>query len=170
MGAAVNRRETFTLSPETSSMDINSLIQDVSPWLIAASPYLIKLRNVAGEEAVKAIAIEASTKIGGVVWDRAKKIWDGLFDSKAEAKPDVIKAVDDVANFPDNEQARSSLQWQLTKLLKEDQGLVEVIARIWQEAKLGGIAVTASGEGSVAIGGDVTGSTIITGDRNNVRK
>jgi ubiquinone/menaquinone biosynthesis C-methylase UbiE len=40
------------------------------------------------------------------------------------------------------------------------------VTRLWGEAKAAGVTVTASGDRSVAIGGNVSGSVIVTGHRN----
>jgi hypothetical protein len=55
----------------------------------------------------------------------------------------------------------------MRKILSEDKLLAEELARWLEEARLAGVNISiASGERSVAIGGPVTGSTIITGDDN----
>ena len=77
----------------------------------------------------------------------------------------ALEAVRDVAHTPDDEDAQAALRVQLKKLLAEDQTLTEEVTEWWQRAKAAGIMVTASGDRSVAIGGDVLGSTIVTGDR-----
>ena len=58
---------------------------------------------------------------------------------------------------------------QLKKLLTEDQSLTEEVSRLLDQGRAAGINVSAFGERSVAIGGDVNGSTIITGDQNKVK-
>ena len=58
---------------------------------------------------------------------------------------------------------------QLKKLLTEDQSLAEEVSRWLDQGKAAGITVTASGERSVPIGGNVKGSTIVTGDQNKVK-
>ncbi|MCX7854722.1 MAG: FAD-dependent oxidoreductase [Anaerolineae bacterium] len=57
----------------------------------------------------------------------------------------------------------------MRKLLEEDPSLREELARLWEEARAAGIPVVALGERSVAVGGDVTGSVIVTGDQNRVQ-
>ena len=67
---------------------------------------------------------------------------------------------------PDDEDAVAALRLQLRKLLEEDTRLAGDLAAIWQKAEAANVVqVTASGERSVAVGGDVTGSTIVTGDQ-----
>jgi hypothetical protein len=44
------------------------------------------------------------------------------------------------------------------------------MTRLLEQARAAGKNVTASGSRSVAIGGNVSGSVIVTGDNNNVRR
>ncbi|HOT90916.1 MAG TPA: hypothetical protein PLJ78_13160 [Anaerolineae bacterium] len=44
------------------------------------------------------------------------------------------------------------------------------IARLWDEAEAAGVTVSASGNRSVAIGGSVSGSVIVTGDKNEIKR
>jgi hypothetical protein len=57
----------------------------------------------------------------------------------------------------------------LRKLLAEDAVLAREIERLWQEVQQAGITIIAFGERSMAIGRDVTDSTIITGDENVIK-
>jgi len=96
-------------------------------------------------------------------------LWDKL-RPKVEAKPAALEAVQDVAEHPDDEDALAALRQQLKKLLAEDEPLVQELARLLQQAQAGGRTVTASGNRSVAIGGDVTDSVIVTGDNNKINR
>jgi hypothetical protein len=83
-----------------------------------------------------------------------------------EEKPAAQEAAEEVAARPDDDDALAALRLQLRKLLEEDQQLASDLTRIWEEAQAANVVhVTASGERSVAVGGDVSGSTIITGDQ-----
>ncbi|MDX2029490.1 MAG: hypothetical protein SF339_02405 [Blastocatellia bacterium] len=152
-------------------MEITALVQTIGPWLAASAPYLVKLRNIAGEEAVKEVVKEAVTKVGSHAWDSAQAVWKRLSGSSADAKTDVTKALQDVAAMPSDEDTHAALRVQLKKLLSEDSALKEALSELVTEIEQNsGVTVTASGDRSVAIGGDVEGSTIITGDRNLIRK
>lgn len=59
---------------------------------------------------------------------------------------------------------------QLKKILAEDESFGGEVARLLEEIKSAGVNVAAIGDRSVAIGGDVTGSNIITGDSNKVER
>jgi hypothetical protein len=141
-------------------MDVITLAKDLAVFLTPLLPYLLK----AGEKAAE----EAGKKLGGDAWDRAKGLWVKL-RPKVEAKPAAQEAVQDAAAAPNDEEIQAALRLQLRKLLAEDAVLAGEIERLWQEAQRAGATVIAAGERSVAIGRDVTSSTIITGDQNVVK-
>ena len=141
-------------------MDVTTLAKDLVVFLTPLLPYLLK----AGEKAAE----EAGKKLGGDAWDRAKGLWAKL-RPKVEAKPAAQEAVQDAVAAPNDEDIQAALRLQLRKLLAEDAVLAREIERLWQEAQQAGATVIAAGERSVAIGRDVTSSTIITGDQNVVK-
>ena len=70
---------------------------------------------------------------------------------------------------PQDEARKAALQGVLAEKVEEDHEFMQALQKLVEEIKqAGGDQVMALGERSVAIGGDVTGSTIITGDRNVV--
>jgi hypothetical protein len=140
-------------------MDLNivELAQKISAFLLSLLPYLLKIGDKAAEEAGK--------KIGGEGWERAKALWD-----KLRRKKNVEQVAQTAAALPDNQALRDALREEIAHALQEDGDLREEIARLWGEAEAAGVTVTASGDRSVAVGGDVSGSVIITGDRNRVEK
>jgi hypothetical protein len=133
------------------------LAQKISAFLLPLLPYLLKVGDKAAEEVGK--------KIGGEGWDRAKALWERLRRKKA-----VEQVAQTAAALPDNQALREALREEIARALQEDSALREEIARLWVEAETAGVTVTASGDRSVAVGGDVSGSLIITGDRNRVEK
>ncbi len=141
-------------------MDVGALASSLTTALVPVLPYLLKAGEKAAEETGKAVGSQS------LEW--AKSLWVKL-KPKVEAKPMALEAAEDVAQTPDDEDAQATLRRQLRKLLEEDQLLAEEVRRWLEEGKAAGVTVTASGERSVAIGGDVKGSTIVTGDRNKVR-
>jgi hypothetical protein len=141
-------------------MDVTTLAEDLAVFLTPFLPYLLKVGEKAAEEAGK--------KLGGDAWDRAKGLWAKL-RPKAEAKPAAQEAVQDAAAAPNDEDIQASLRLQLRKLLAEDAVLAGEVARLWLEAQQAGATVIAAGERSMAIGRDVTSSTIMTGDQNVVK-
>ena len=138
-------------------MDINALASSLTTALVPLLPYLLKAGEKAAEETGKTVA--------GQSWEWGKSLWSKLKPG-VEAKPAALEAAQDVAHAPEDEDLQVALRVQLKKLLTEDQSLAEEVSRWLEQGKAAGITVTASGERSVAIGGDVKGSTIITGDKN----
>src|SRR5215208_2057597 len=141
-------------------MDIVALASSVTTVLVPLLPYLLKAVEKAAEEPGKAVA--------GQSWEWAKSLWTKL-QPKVEANPAALVAAQDVAETPEDKDLQAVLRVQLKKLLTEDQSLAEEVSRWLEQGKASGINVSASGERSVAIGGNVKGSTIVTGDRNKVK-
>lgn len=139
-------------------MDVTSLARELTPYVVMALPYLTKT----GEKAAEVVT-EKLTEAG---WEKIKAIWQRM-RSKIEAKPTALEAVQDALQSPDNQDVQAALRRQLQKLLEGDASLAGEVAQLWMEAKAVGINVT--GNRNVAITGDVSGSTIITGDHNQVK-
>ena len=132
-------------------MEIVALTSFLAPFL----PYVVQ----AGQK----VAGKAADVIGDEAANYAEKLWERLRPG-VESKPAAQEAVEEVAAHPEDEDALGALRIQLRKLLEEDQELAADLTKIWQEAQAANV-VTASGERSVAVGGDVSGSTIVTGDQ-----
>jgi hypothetical protein len=139
-------------------MDPLSLAATISAFLAPVLPYLLKGGEKAAEEVAK--------KFGSAVWDKANTLWAKLWP-RLECRPAAQEAVKDVARAPEDQEARSVLSLQVRKILAEDSSLAQEMARWLQEAQQAGVRITvASGDRSVAVGGPMTGSTIITGNGN----
>ncbi len=119
-------------------------------------PYLLKLSEATGEEASKLIGSDA--------WEIAKSLWAGL-RRKIEAKPSALEAAHDVAATPENTDARAALRLQLKKILDEDETLASELQEILDKAQAVS-TVKVSGNRNVTIGGNISGSVIVTGDSN----
>ena len=132
-------------------MEIAALASFLAPLL----PYVVQ----AGQK----VAGRAADVIGEEAANYAEKLWQRLRPG-VESKPAAQEAVEEVAKNPEDEDALGALRIQLRKLLEEDEELAADLTKIWQQAQAANV-VTASGERSVAVGGDVSGSTIITGDQ-----
>jgi hypothetical protein len=125
------------------------------------APFLSRLL-AGGEQLVEGAAEE----LGKDAWGHARRLWSRLRD-KVAGKEAASEAAADVAAKPDDERALSALELQLEKLLAADERLSAEVAKLWEDAKRDG-AVAAIGERSIAVGGDVSGSTFVTGDQNTV--
>jgi hypothetical protein len=132
-------------------VEIAALTSFLAPFL----PYVVQAGHKVAGKAADAIGEEAA--------NYAQRLWERLRPG-VEAKPAAQEAVEEVAKSPEDEDALGALRIQLRKLLEEDQELAAELTSIWQEARAANV-VTASGERSVAVGGNVSGSTIITGDQ-----
>jgi len=136
------------------------LVQLLAPFL----PYLVKGLKLAGQEAAKKLG----EKAGEQGFEQAKTLWEKL-RPKMEARPAALEAAQDAAAHPDDEDALAALRLQLKKLLAEDQALAQELARLLEQTRPAGQTVIASADRSVAIGGNVSGSVIVAGDKNTVQ-
>ena len=141
-------------------MDIGALASSLTAALVPLLPYLLKAGEKAAEETGKAVA--------GQSWEWAKSLWTKL-KPKVESNSEALAAAQEVAEAPKDADLQAVLRVQLKKLLTEDQSLAEEVSHLLEQGKAAGNVVTASGDRSVAIGGHVKGSTIVTGDRNKVK-
>jgi valyl-tRNA synthetase len=134
------------------------LVQLLAPFL----PYLLKGLKLAGQEAAKKLGEQASEQ----AFEQAKALWD-----KLRRKKNVEQVAQTVAALPDNQAlAAKRLREEIARALAEDDSLAQELARLLPQSGPAGQTVIASGERSVAIGGNVSGSTIITGDHNQVKR
>lgn len=139
-------------------MDVTTIAAFLSPLL----PYLIK----SSEETAK----EIGKKFGDEVWERAKALWVKLWpkiESEPVTKSFIQNIASDLEKNPTDEAAKSALLYQLKTLINNDSALEKEIKYLWEETKTteGVSNVIASGERSVAFGGDAVGSNITTGDQ-----
>lgn len=141
-------------------MDIGALAGSLTTALVPLLPYLLKAGEKAAEETGKTVA--------GQSWEWAKSLWTKLKPT-VEAKPAALEAAQDVAQSPGDEDLQATLRVQLKKVLTEDQSLAEEVSRWLEQGRAAGINVAAMGKRSVAIGGNVNSSTIVTGDQNKMK-
>jgi|SRR5215207_7489362 len=138
-------------------MEIAALVAFIAPLL----PVLMgAAQELAAESAVKAAGKRA--------WALASRMWQKL-SPHVEQQPAALQAAARVAATPDDPRARGALELQLEDLLREDPALLEAITELWAEGRREGVIVVASGERSVAAGGKVEGSVIVTGDDNTIQ-
>jgi hypothetical protein len=136
-------------------MDVTQLAAATATALVPVLPYLLdKTGDVATKEAIK--------KVGKEAWSIATTIWDRLWP-KVKAKEATREAAEDAAKNPGDADALASLRRQLVKLLSEDQSLASEVAQLLEKGRKAGPSVVASGDRSIAIGGDSSGPNI-TGD------
>jgi hypothetical protein len=118
-------------------------------------------------------------RFGAQTWELAQSLW-----TKLQEKEEVEEAARDVVVMSDDPDARAALRLQLKKLLAQDKKLAADLAQILEEFQTSrpsatyhaevhgsgaiaqGPSAVAAGERSVAVGGSVGGSVIVTGDAN----
>jgi hypothetical protein len=140
------------------AMDVTTISSELVACLTPFLPALIRLGEATAEEAGRSLGEEA--------WEHAKLLWDRL-RGKLEQRPAAIETVRDVAEAPDDEDARGALRLQLRKLLAGDEALSEEVRRLLAErpdATASSATVIASGERAIAVGHDVVSSRLGTGD------
>ncbi len=140
-------------------MDVTVLSNELVAVLVPFLPYLLQI----GKKTAEA----AGQEFGAEAWEHARGLWARL-RGKVEERPAALEAVRDAAEAPDDDDARAALRLQLRKLLAGDEALVGDLRRLLDERPGAGssMTVTARGERSIAVGGDVTDSRLVTGDRN----
>jgi hypothetical protein len=134
-------------------VDVAALAALLSPAL----PFLTRT----GER----LATAAGQALGRHGWEHAERIWDRLSAAVA-ARPAAQEAAEDVAADADDGEARVALQRQLRKILESDPALAQEVEQLLGDARQAG--VVASGARSVAVGGNVSNSSIVTGDNSTV--
>ncbi|MDW8279229.1 MAG: hypothetical protein RMJ85_14520 [Anaerolineales bacterium] len=138
-------------------MDLSQLAQFLAPVL----PYLLK----GGIELAKAAAGELGKKLSADGWEGLKKLAEKI-QKKAEAKPAAADALRRAAEKPDDARIRGMVELYLEEILKENPDLQAEAERLLVSVSSSSTTVTASGDRSVAIGGNASRNVIITGDNN----
>ena len=123
----------------------------------------------------------AATEMGKRVPDAIGELWKTL-TARMKQKPAATEALDDLTQTPDDPDAQAAFRMQVKKLLRDEDFAAQLAALLQAagtryEAHLegdGAIAqgngATAVGKGGVYIGGDASGNTFVTGDKNNIKK
>lgn len=140
------------------------MVTPLAGQLVAILGPFLPALVAAGQQA----AGRAATELKAEGLELAKELWSKLAP-KVDARPAAQEAAKDAAAEPEDEDVRGALRVQLRKLLADDPALVDELRKVIEKGEQqGSISVTASGDRAVAIGQNVTGSTIITGDRNRL--
>jgi len=140
--------------------DITALALQTTQFLAPFVPYLIK----GGIEAAKSAAGKVGELSIEKSWEKAQAIW-----SKFNSHADVTKAAETVVRLPEDEDARSVLQLQIKLALKTDETLAAALEKLLAEPGEKR-SVIASGENSIAIGGNASKNIIISGNNNELKK
>ena len=122
------------------------------------APFLPKLMDTTASVGKKAVE-SVGGRVGEVAWNEAVKVWN-ILRPEVETKPEVAKAIKDVAQNADDPDAKVALTWQLKKLTLPPATLDE-LQKIITESK-SEVRITTATSGGVAIGGSSSGNTITT--------
>jgi hypothetical protein len=142
-------------------MDPKLLADALTTTLAPVLPFLV----ASGTEAVKA----TGKKVGEEAFELGRRLWGKLHKPVAES-PRALGAAEEVAEAPEDEDARAGLRRQLVKILEADPNLAAELAKLLDSAGRGpsyqaylqgsgaiaqGPGSGAAGEGGVAVGGNV---------------
>lgn len=133
-----------------------ALASQLAGLLAPFLPKLMETATAAGKKAVDTLAGKTSE----AAWNKAVSAWN-ILRPEVEKEPELAKAVRDVAQNAKDPDAKVALAWQLKKLTLQPEMLSE-LQKIIAESK-SDIRITTADRGGVAVGGSVTGGTIIAG-------
>jgi enoyl reductase-like protein len=151
-------------------MDISALTTQILSTLHPALPYL------------QAIGTGAATKIGQNIADDVKRLWDKLHSNIA-ANPKAQKAFEAVIAKPDDASAASDLRLQLALMLQSDPAFASDIEKLLTNVVDHGAtaiataehsiaasdhSAVATGDRSIAVAGNISGSVFSTGDNSTI--
>ncbi|HEX8450495.1 MAG TPA: hypothetical protein VF647_00295 [Longimicrobium sp.] len=136
----------------------------IGPYLPALTGFRTQLAEQATSVA-KDAAGTAARALSETAWERLRRLWERI-SAPSDGKPPIGPATQDVIAAPEDPDALAALRLQLRKLLQQEPDLAEEVAG-WLES-VRTESVSAHGDRSVAIGGDVRESLIITGDQARV--
>lgn len=88
-----------------------------------------------------------------------------MLQPKVEANPGAKTAVERAAARPEDARVASALELEFEELMKTDPPLASRLAELLEGAKGASVTVQSIGDRSVAIGGNLTGGSIVTGDQ-----
>ena len=131
-------------------------------------------KKVAGKLAEK--SLEALPDVVGKIWDTVKR--------KMEKKPETKDLTADLAAAPESRSVQGAFEYQLKKLLENDEAFAKRLEELVVEAEKQGVTysadlkgggaiaqgrgATAVGAGGIYIGGKASDDVIIAGDHNSV--
>jgi len=129
-------------------MDVAQLAESI---VAALAPFLPVLFSKAADAAAEATV----EKLGEAAWKRAKALWDKLRPG-VEARPELKRAAETVADAPTDAAARDALARKIAEMLAQDLNVTSELARV--------LLAEAKGDRSIAVAGSVADSAFITGD------
>ena len=110
-----------------------------------------------------ALMQSVADQTGTAAFEHARRLWARLRPKVAES-PAAEQAAERVAEAPDDARWRTALELQLEELLAQNPELAKELAALWADAEAAGAVSVVVGTRGVGVGGNVSGSTINTGD------
>ncbi len=132
--------------------ELSALAQEAMRVLAPALPYLV----APTQEALKVVG----ERLGEALWEQAQALWERL-----RGRRQVTQVAEAAASVPDNPALQEALRLEIERALREDPELAQAVREVLQRA-----GAAASSTRSIHIGGDVSDSVIILGDRNQVQQ
>jgi formylglycine-generating enzyme required for sulfatase activity len=160
-------QQTVQLSGREALVDPQLLAEALVIVLAPVLPHLV----TGGTEAVKAVG----KKVGEEAFEKGRKAW-GRLRGRVEENPRALAAAEEVAEAPDDADARAGLRRQLLKILEADSGFAVEMAGLVgpitiQQAEVHGSGTIVQGGGiGTGAGGQAAGrDVVITHVTNYVR-
>lgn len=94
----------------------------------------------------------------------AQRVWK-LLEPVLSKRPTGREVVVDIKANPSDEDLQAALRVQVRKLIADDKDLAAELTGELGATAGASVSVSAAGARSVAVGSDITGSIIVTGDR-----
>jgi hypothetical protein len=120
-------------------------------------------------DAIATLTAHITKKVSGKLAEKIEEIYQKVKE-KLSSDPYANQTLKRVEEDPMSERRQSTLEDVVSEKMEEDPNFAEEIKRLVEEVKKipGSSNVIASGQGAVAIRGNVSGSPIITGNNNVV--
>ena len=131
---------------------------DVALLTAFLAPFLPALLH-AGQAVLDHAAVRGSAQAA----DFARGLWQRLHGRVAE-QPAAEEAARKLGERPGSARRQRALAASLEALLADDDDPAREVAALWEQANAAGVVVVAAGDRAIAVGCDVAGSAIVSGD------
>jgi hypothetical protein len=143
---------------------VDAVVPLAGQVVAAVAPFLPYLSR-AGESVLS----RGGDELDAHAWDLAQKLWQRLVPHVQE-RPSTSEAVQEVVQSPGDDDARAALRVQLRSLLNQQPDLAQQLSAILEQAHQPTQQSVTATHGSIAIGGNVSGSQMIIGDHNRTNR
>lgn len=140
------------------AVEVVELVIQTTQYLLPHLPILV------GSYVASNVSAGALQAAGEDAYQYARNLWNNL----RGRRPELDAAAELAAQHIDDEDAVGAFRFQLKQLFMQHPEVAEDIRTLL--AHRPEIKIVASGDRSVAVGGNLDSSTVITGDGNRIRK